>query len=87
MALYAPYAYSAPPTLPYAPMHVPWPPSTLSQPTWDQAAFIAAMNNFTPQQQRRYGLDFRFWCFLTYVFKYEFTVSLFSISLFFYHHW
>ena len=44
-------------------------------------ATIAAnvvVNTITP---RRYGLDFLFWCFLAYVFKYEFAVMLFSFTL------
>ena len=37
-------------------------------------------------QQRRYGLDFRFWCINAYVFKYEFFVSLFPFFFFFHYH-
>jgi hypothetical protein len=47
MAPYTPSAYSPPPSLPYAPMHVPGSFSTSSQPTWNQVAFIASMKNIT----------------------------------------
>ncbi|XP_044370836.1 protein transport protein SEC31 [Triticum aestivum] len=47
---YAPGAPSAPSPYAYgqhAPMNMPAPSPTTTSPSWDQAAFIAAMNNFT----------------------------------------
>src|SRR3954464_11769635 len=38
-------------------------------------------------QYPRYGLDFRFWCFLTHVLKYEYVVNLLSFSIFLHRCW
>jgi hypothetical protein len=79
----SPYVYGPPQMYSLPSPSVPGPSTAPTQPTWDQAAFINAMNNFTLNNPCDQSMTFSAHYFSKLLFHRVFGLKLFALLLFF----